>query len=171
MNATENGGGIASRVLCTLTSAIGPALRHAATAMDKTAKYIEETTEDQELSQAMLRAIGESLRETGSATPAYFHVPDGVPAFHLSLEATPPGETALAALDAPDGQQIAQFDCTSVSVDRKSIPVPRGNAGWWKIRISRAPTGALDDAWIKAGDELSGFFSLSPDQAMLVEPL
>ena len=118
-------------------------------------------------------AVDGSLGDQGlhflsTVTPVYFNVPNGVSAFHLSLEATPPGETALATLYAPDGQPVADFDCTSVSVDRKEIPVPPGGAGWWKIQITRAPTGALDDVWIKAGDELGGYFSLAPAQALRV---
>jgi hypothetical protein len=108
----------------------------------------------------------QGLHFLSTVTPVYFQVSSGTSAFHLSLEATPPGETALGALYAPGGQRMAEFDCTSVSVDRKRIPVPPGNAGWWKLQIKRAPTGALDDVWIKPGEELSGYFSMVPDRAL-----
>ena len=54
-------------------------------------------------------AVDGSLGDQGlhflsTVTPVYFHVPGPTAAFHLSLEATPPGETALATLYAPDGQ-------------------------------------------------------------------
>ena len=111
----------------------------------------------------------QGLHFLGTVTPVYFHVPEPAAAFHLSLEATPPGETAVATLHAPDGQPVAEFDCTSVSVDRKEIAVPTGSAGWWKLQVKRAPTGALDDVWVKGGDELSGHFSLAPAQALDVE--
>ena len=111
----------------------------------------------------------QGLHFLSAATPAYFNVPEGVSAFHLSLEATPPGETAMASLFAPGGQLKAEFDCTSVSVDRKKIAVTPGTAGWWKLRVKRAPTGVLDDVWIKAGEELGGYFSLTPEQALRVE--
>jgi hypothetical protein len=112
----------------------------------------------------------QGLHFLGTVTPVYFLVPKPTAAFHLSLEATPPGETALATLYAPAGQPVAQFDCTSVSVDRKKIPIPHAGAGWWKLEIKRAATGALDDVWVKAGDQLSGYFSLAPDQALDVQP-
>jgi hypothetical protein len=108
------------------------------------------------------------LHFLGSVTPVYFNVPRAVSSYHLSLEATPPGETAMATLYAPAGNPIAEFDCTRVSVDRQRILVPSGSAGWCKLEVQRAPTGALDDVWIKAGDELSGYFSLSPAQALNV---
>jgi len=111
----------------------------------------------------------QGLHFLGTVTPVYFHVPEPAAAFHLSLEATPPGETAVATLYAPDGQPVAEFDCTSVSVDRKEIAVPTGSAGWWKFQVKRAPTGALDDVWVKAGDELSGYLCLAPAHALDVE--
>ena len=111
----------------------------------------------------------QGLHFLGTVTPLYFRVPEAARAFHLSLEATPPGETAVATLYAPDGERVADFDCTSLSVDRKEIAVPAGSAGWWRLQIERAPTGVLDDVWVKAGEELSGYFSLAPAQALDVE--
>jgi len=111
----------------------------------------------------------QGLHFLSTVPPVYFHVPEHATTFHLSLEATPPGETAVATLYAPDGQPVAEFDCTSVSVDRKEIAVPTESAGWWKLQVKRAPTGALDDVWVKVGDELSGYFSLAPVQALDVE--
>jgi hypothetical protein len=110
----------------------------------------------------------EGLHLLGQATPIYFHVPDTTRQFQLSLAATPPGETAIATLHAPDSRSIAKFDCTSVPVDRQRIDVATGQAGWWKLDIQQAPTGAIDDVWIKLGDELSGYFSFVPDQALSV---
>jgi len=112
----------------------------------------------------------QGLHFLGTEGPVYFSVPDGTATFHVALEATPPGETAAATLFAPSGEAIAEFNCTEVSVDRKEISVPHGRAGWWKIEIQRASTGALDDVWIKAGDELGGYFSLVPGEALDVAP-
>jgi hypothetical protein len=111
----------------------------------------------------------QGLHFLGTETAVYFHVPQTAAAFHMSLEAKPPGETAVATLCAPDGQVVTEFDCTSVSVDRQEIAAPAGSAGWWKLQIKRASTGALDDVWVKAGDELSGYSSLVPAQALQVE--
>lgn len=112
------------------------------------------------------RLSDQGLHLLNKVTPVYFQVPDGQKSFHLSLEATPPGETAVATLHAPDGEMTAEFECTRVSVDRKEISVGAGDAGWWKLQIDRAPIGAIDDVWIQAGDELSGYFSLVPGQAL-----
>ena len=112
------------------------------------------------------RLSDQGLHLLSKVTPLYFLVPKGEQDFHLSLEAAPPGETAIATLYAPDGQAAAEFDCTTISVDRKRISAASGNAGWWKIQINRAPVGAIDDVWVTPGDELSGYFSLIPDQAL-----
>ena len=56
----------------------------------------------------------QGLHFLGTVTPVYFHVPKGTIDFHLSLQATPPGETAVATLFAPDGQAVVEFDCTSL---------------------------------------------------------
>ncbi len=118
-------------------------------------------------------AVAGSMSDQGlhflsHVTPVYFEAPAGLKSFHLSLAATPPGETAIATLYAPDGREAASFDCTAVPVDRKEIAVGAGDGGWWKLVIEEAQTGVLDDVWIKAGEELSGYFSLVPDQALSV---
>lgn len=112
------------------------------------------------------RLTDQGLHMLSRVTPLYFHVPPKQPTFHLSLEANAPGETAVATLYAPDGRTVADFDCTSSSVDRQKIAVGAEDAGWWKLAIKRAATGALDDVWVRTGDELSGYFSPAPDQAL-----
>ena len=110
----------------------------------------------------------QGLHFLGAATPVYFHVPQGTKNFHASLEANAPGETAIATLFAPDAQAVAEFDCTSLLVDRKEIVVS-SRAGWWMMQVKRAPTGAMDDVWVKTGEELSGYFSLVPGETLTIE--
>ena len=114
------------------------------------------------------RLSDQGLHLLGKLTPVYMHVPEQTRELTLSLQATPPGETAIATLFAPNGKPTAEFDCTEMSVDRRKIAVPAGQSGWWKIDIKPAPVGAVDDVWVQAGDELSGFFSLAPEQALRV---
>ena len=110
------------------------------------------------------------LHLLNKVTPLYFEVPEGVASFHLWLAATPPGETALATLYAPDGREAAHFDCTAISVDRQQIVAGPQDAGFWKLVIRPADIGVVDDVWIKPGGELTGYFSLVPDQALSVAP-
>jgi hypothetical protein len=100
--------------------------------------------------------------------PVYFEVPEGCTSFRLSVQATPPGETALATLHAPDGREEAHFDVTKMPVDRQEIAAGPDDAGWWKLTIEEAETGVVDDVWIDLGDELPQWMSLVPDQALSV---
>lgn len=115
------------------------------------------------------RSSEQGLHLLGKVTPVYFHVPPGTKSFSLSLAATPPGETCLASLFSPTGREVADFDCTAVSVDRKVVTVPPKEAGWWKVVLKRAPVGVMDDVWLQVGADLSGFFSLAPAQALQVD--
>jgi hypothetical protein len=114
------------------------------------------------------RLSDQGLHLLNRVTPAYFEVPAGVAAFHLQLEADPPGETALGRLVSPTGREAASFDCSAKSVDRQEVAVQAGEAGFWKLTIEKAPVGVIDDVYIQQGDELTGYFSLSPEQALSV---
>ena len=119
------------------------------------------------------RLSDQGLHVLGKATPLYFHVPEGVSTFHVSLEASPPGETAVATLYAPDGRTAATLDCSDKSIDRQrvsAIAVSEGaaDAGWWKLDVRRAPIGAMDDVWIRVEGSLSGYFSLDAERALVI---
>ncbi|MGD9496280.1 MAG: DUF4838 domain-containing protein, partial [Armatimonadota bacterium] len=105
-----------------------------------------------------------------SATPLYFEVPTGVASFHLSLAGDPPGETAVATLYAPDGREAASFRAVEVPVDRQEVAVGAGDAGVWKLVISAAETGVLDDYYIETSDDIPGWFCIDPDAALSVRP-
>lgn len=107
----------------------------------------------------------QGLHLLGEPTPLYFYVPEGMLAFHLSVEASPPGETAAATLTDPHGQRIADFDCSRVSVDRQEIKPTAAQTGWWKLDVHKAQTGMIDDVWVKLESPLSGYFTLDPKRA------
>lgn len=111
---------------------------------------------------------GKGLHKLQHMTPLYFEVPPGTEAFHLQIEAEPPGETALATLYSPDGEETAHFDVTAVSVDRKRVEVGEGRHGWWKLVIRDSGVGVTDDVWIRGSEELTGWFSPVPRQALSV---
>ncbi len=46
--------------------------------------------------------------------------------------------------------------------------MPAGQRGLWKIVITPAATGIMDDVYVKPGPELPGYFSLVPEQALSV---
>ncbi len=103
-----------------------------------------------------------------AATPLYFEVPEGVEAFHLSLQGTPPGETVLGTLIAPDGREVESFRAVERPIDRKQVAVGPNDAGWWKLVIEEAEVGVLDDYWVMLGDEIPGWISIDPEAALSV---
>ncbi len=111
----------------------------------------------------------QGLHLLGKVTPLYFEVPAGCESFRLSLQATPPGETALGTLYAPDGREAATFRAVEMPIDRQEIAVGAGDAGVWKLVISPAEVGVIDDVWIDLSDDLSGWFSLDPENALAVK--
>jgi hypothetical protein len=115
------------------------------------------------------RFASRGLHLLGKVSPVYFEVPEGIGTFRLQIGATPPGETAVATLYAPDGRETAHFDCTAKPVDRQEITTRPGDTGFWKLVIERAEVGVVDDVWIMPGDELAGYFSFVPEQALSVK--
>lgn len=115
------------------------------------------------------RVDDKGLHFLGKTTPLHFHVPAGVAKFPLWLASDAPGETAAATLYAPDGRKAATFECTQRSVDLQEINVGPNDSGWWTLVFDQPATGVVDDVWVKAGEPLSGFFSLDPAAALQVD--
>ncbi len=102
----------------------------------------------------------------GDLAPMYVHVPEGTEELDLWLAASPPGETAAATLRAPDGREIAHFDCTAKSIDQQRFAIGAGDAGWWKLVPTEPATGTVDDVWVhRAG---GGWLVLDPEHALIV---
>ncbi|HCA47978.1 MAG TPA: hypothetical protein DEP45_11695, partial [Armatimonadetes bacterium] len=94
--------------------------------------------------------------------------PQGCESFYLSLAGTPPGETVLGALYAPDGREVETFRVVEVPVERKKVTVGAGDAGWWKLTLSQAEAGVIDDVYVDLGTELPQWYSPVPEQALSV---
>jgi len=109
------------------------------------------------------------LHFLGKTTPLHFEVPAGIGKFPLWLASDAPGETAAGSLYAPDGRKVASFDTSKTPVDLQQIAVGPQDAGWWTLVFEQPAAGIVDDAWIKQGEPLSGFFSLDPAAALSVQ--
>ena len=111
-------------------------------------------------------SAGKGLHFLGRVTPLYFEVPAGVTSFTVDLESDAPGETAAATLYDPAGQTVAEFDSSQLGVDRKAIqPAP---PGWWKLVVTKAATGVLDDVYVRLGAPVPSWLSLDPEHALAV---
>lgn len=108
---------------------------------------------------------GQGLHLLNQVSPLYFQVPAGTAAFHLSLKSDAPGESAAATLIGPDGGELATFDTTALMTDRKKFDQPA--SGWYKLVLAKAPTGVLDDVWVRL-EGIPAFFSFDPAAALSV---
>ncbi len=109
---------------------------------------------------------GQGLHFLGQVGPIYAHVPEGAEELDLWLAASPPGETAAGTLYAPDGREVARFDCTAKSIDEQRFPVGAGDAGWWKLVPTDPATGVVDDVWVHRPG--GSWLVLDPEHALLV---
>ena len=109
---------------------------------------------------------GHGVHFLGELAPMYVHVPEGAEVLDLWLGASPPGETATGTLHAPDGREVATFDCTAKSIDQQELTVGAGDAGWWKLVPTEPPTGVVDDVWVH--QDGGGWLVLDPENALLV---
>ena len=66
----------------------------------------------------------------------------------------------------PGLEQLAEIPGV-VPASEERPPGP-GESGFWKLDVKRAPTGVLDDAWVRPGQGLSGYVSIEPTQALRV---
>jgi len=111
-------------------------------------------------------SAGKGLHFLGHPAPVYFEVPAGTASFTLDLESDAPGETAAGILYDPSGREVARFDSSALGVDRKTIqPAP---AGWWKLVITEAATGVLDDVYVRVGAPVSTWYGLDPSHLLSV---
>lgn len=117
---------------------------------------------------AYTRGSGAGLHLLTNVTPLYFEVPAGVASFSAWVSATPPGETVAATLYSPTGREAAKFDCSAKSLDQQQVKVEAGEAGVWKLVLGPAAVGIVDDVWVKLGEELPGYASFVPAQALSV---
>jgi len=113
-------------------------------------------------------AQGRGVHFQEAATPLYFHVPEQVEKFGLTLHSSSPGETAAARVYDPTGKLMA--DMTTVSGPR-DIREFKGQPGFWKVSLMKAKKGYFDDAYISQSPELSGYFTVDPKLPLIVQPL
>ncbi len=113
------------------------------------------------------------LHLLGKTTPLYFEVPSGVSQFSLALSSDSPGETALGHLYAPDGSLVRTFDTQTASVARAVVSTTETagrSAGFWRLEISKAPQGVLDDVFASLDAAIPQWFLVDPAAPLSIQP-
>ena len=113
------------------------------------------------------------LHFLGRVTPMYLYVPKTAREFTVTInsasnpESKTGGETALAKLYDSSGKLVENFSTVKITVDRKTIKNTK--AGFWKLVISKAPVGYLDDVYVSlSGKHVSGYVSLEANKILKV---
>jgi hypothetical protein len=101
-----------------------------------------------------------------SSSTTYLYVPAGVAHWNLMLSSATPGETAKATVSSPDGQQAAVLETTTQPVSTATL---NGQEGFWKIEISKADSGVLDDIYLTFDKSLPQWVSLDPSQPLEIK--
>lgn len=97
----------------------------------------------------------------------YFHVPDGIAGFEMTLSSHYPLETATANVYDAHEKNVATLSTADSTQNRAHIPCRAHQAGIWRIDFSSAEKGRLEDVWIKFSGELSGYASLEADKMLI----
>ena len=100
----------------------------------------------------------------GKGTTLYYYVPAAVKSWDLTLSSAVPGETGKLIVTAPGGQ-------TSV-LETVTIPSQRvtldGQEGFWKIELTQASSGIIDDVYLIFDRNLPQWVSTNPGAPLMV---
>ena len=89
--------------------------------------------------------------------------------FTVTISSRTPGETAKAELYDPANKLVKTLRTIESSIDTCSAKNHTNESGFWKLIISKAEKGILDDVWIRLDPKLSGYFSIDPRQLLIVK--
>ncbi len=114
--------------------------------------------------------LGNAADFLGQPGPLFVHVPKDKGQFSVSLRTPAPGETATLTVRDPDGKEVAKGSTGKVAEFTAQVAVPpeqRGRA--YRIEISSAPPGVLEDWRLSLNGSLPPYWAAAPDR--LVAPV
>lgn len=113
---------------------------------------------------------GDGLAVIYGARRLYFHVPEGVARFTLSVRGSG-GETVRLNVLDPSGKRVDSVQ-TNPRSERASIRVASGaGAGrTWSVELARADEGVLEDCTVQLGRELPPVLALHPEHVFRIAP-
>jgi hypothetical protein len=75
------------------------------------------------------------------------------------LASDSPGETAHATIYSPDGKQAAELDTAVQPAQTANL---EGQSGFWKVDISKAKSGVLDDIYLQIDANMPQWININP---------
>lgn len=102
----------------------------------------------------------------GNPATLYYYVPANSPQWTLMLASSSPGETAHAAIYSPDGKQAAELD-TAIQPAQTANLTSQG--GFWKVEISKAKSGVLDDIYLQIDSAMPQWININPSEPLEIK--
>mgnify|MGYP001154668594 CR=1 FL=1 len=103
----------------------------------------------------------------GNPATLYYYVPANSPKWTLMLASASPGETAHATVYSPDGKQAAELD---TAIDPAQTAHLDGQSGFWKVDISKAASGVLDDIYLQIDADMPQWININPAEPLEIAP-
>ena len=112
--------------------------------------------------------VGSTQNFVGPTPRLYFLPEPGADEITVTLESTPPGETAAITVWDPSGAEVfAGHTHDNVSVVGESFTLTGGNRGAWSLKVDKVPDGYIEDALVTVKGAVPYF---ATDPARLVLP-
>lgn len=103
----------------------------------------------------------------GNPATLYYYVPANSPKWTLMLASASPGETAHATIYSADGKQAAELD---TAIQPAQTATLAGQSGFWKVDISKAKSGVLDDIYLQLDPNLPQWININPTEPLEIAP-
>lgn len=103
----------------------------------------------------------------GDPATLYYYVPANSPKWTLMLASESPGETAHATIYSPNGKQAAELD---TAVQPAQTATLNGESGFWKVDVSKAASGVLDDVYIQIHADMPQWININPAEPLEITP-
>lgn len=122
---------------------------------------------------AYLTSSGKSrhLHPFGQPTTLFYYVPENVKNWDFMVCIGSGGgngrvgETAKVTVITPGGKQAAVLETTKQPTQRVTL---EGQTGFWKIEVSQADQGILDDVFLTFDKDLPQWVSVDPEQPLII---
>ncbi len=109
-------------------------------------------------------AEGAQLHLYGKGSTLYYYVPAGVKSWDLTLSSAVPGETAKIIITAPNGK-TSELETVTIPSHRATLD---GQEGFWKIELTQASSGIIDDVYLIFDRNLPQWVSTSPSVPLVI---
>ncbi len=111
-------------------------------------------------------SVGRPLHMLG-AGELYFFVPPAAQRFSVVARGQGRSETAKITVVSPTGAEVASAEALGGSTARAEIVAPQPSGRVWKLVVSKASEGTLEDVTLYLSGDVAPFVALTPASALV----